>query len=320
MRRAALSAALAGAGLAVAYTLFISAADAITKLIAGAYAAPQLYAVSGAMVAGLSLLADRHPQQRRGLATRCPRAMALRSAATVVAALGFFYAFRLLPFAEVFLFIALMPLMAGLMSGPILGEAVRPAAWAALLCGFIGVMFLFPGGLHGAGPGHLAALLAAASGTLSMVMARYIGLREDAPLAQVFYPNLALCLSMTAALPFVWQVMPLADLAWAAGYALCLFIARWLLVAALRLLPAYTVTPLMNLQFVWMVILGGIAFGEWPGAGTYLGAIAVAGSGLYLVWDRLRPAEHIARRVGGVLPPAASAAKLLARPLGRAPR
>ena len=37
----------------VLYTGFISSADAITKLIAGGYAAPQMYALSGLMVMGL---------------------------------------------------------------------------------------------------------------------------------------------------------------------------------------------------------------------------------------------------------------------------
>ena len=42
--------ALVGAGLAILYTGFISGADAITKLIAGGYAAPQLFAFSGLIV------------------------------------------------------------------------------------------------------------------------------------------------------------------------------------------------------------------------------------------------------------------------------
>jgi len=64
-----------GAGLAVVYTVLISCADAITKLIAGGYAAPQLFALSGAIVVGLSILADRHPSQRKGLTTCVPRAI-----------------------------------------------------------------------------------------------------------------------------------------------------------------------------------------------------------------------------------------------------
>jgi S-adenosylmethionine uptake transporter len=278
-----------GAGLVVIYTAMISSADAITKLIAGGYAAPQLYALSALIVLGLSVLADRHPSQRRGLATRCPRAMALRSVATVVAAVAFFNAFRALPFAEVFLFIGLMPLLAGLMSGPLLGEHVRPVAWAALAAGFVGVMCLFPGGQASVTTGHVWGLLAAVSGTLSMVLARYIGRREANALAQVFYPNLAIFAVMALALPFVWTPMPLADLGWVAGYAACLFAARWLSVVALRLLAAFVVTPLMNLQFVWMVAIGALGFGEVPAAGTWLGVAIVIGSGLFLVWDQFAP-------------------------------
>ena len=122
-----------------------------------------------------------------------------------------------------------------------------------------------------------------------MIMARYIGRYEKNALAQVFYPNAALCLTMALALPFVWVAMPLADLGWVAAYAVCLFLARWILVVALRLLAAYVVTPLMNLQFVWMVILGAIMFGEVPASGIYLGVAIVIGSGLYLIWDQFAP-------------------------------
>lgn len=278
-----------GAGLVVIYTALISSADAITKLIAGGYAAPQLFCLSGLIVVVLSVLADRHGSQRRGLRTRCPRAMALRSGATVLAAVSFFYAFKLLPFAEVFLFIGLMPLLAGLMSGVVLREHVRPAAWMALAAGFVGVACLFPAGLNSMSWGHGFALAAAVFGTFSMIMARYIGRYESNALAQVFYPNLAIFVTMGVALPFVWKPMPMGDLGWVAAYAALLFGARWVVVVALRLLAAYAVTPLMNLQFVWMVLLGAVFFGELPAAGTYLGVAIVIGSGLFLVWDQFTP-------------------------------
>jgi len=218
--------------------------------------------------------------------------MAVRSGATVLACLSFFYAFRYLPFAEVFLFIGLMPILAGLMSGLILREHVRPVAWAALAAGFVGVLCLFPDGLAAVSPGHLWALSAAVFGTLSMVMARYIGRFENNALAQVFYPNLAIFAVMSLALPFVWKPMPMGDFIWVGAYAALLFGARWLLVVALRLLAAYAVTPLMNLQFVWMVALGAVFFGEYPGSGTYLGVAIVIGTGLFLVWDQFTPPEN----------------------------
>lgn len=288
-RRALPAAALTGVVLTLVYTALIATADGITKLFATAYAAPQLFVISGGVVAVLSLAANRRKGRWRGVATRCPRAMALRAGATVLGSVAFFYAFRLLPFAEVFLFIALIPLLAALLSGPMLGETVRPQVWAALGLGTIGVLCLFPAGLGSVGLGHLIAFAAVLLGTVSMLASRYIGQRDDNLLAQVFYPNLALMAVMACALPFVWRSMGLADLGWALAYAVILFGARWVLVAALRLLPAYVVTPLMNLQFLWMVIIGAVAFGEWPGAGVWLGAAIVVTAGTWLVWDQTRP-------------------------------
>jgi drug/metabolite transporter (DMT)-like permease len=164
--------------------------------------------------------------------------------------------------------------------------------WAVLGAGFIGVLCLFPDGIASITWGHVFALSAAVFGTLSMIMARYIGRVESNALAQVLYPNLAIFGTMAVALPFVWTAMPLGDLIWVATYAGLLFVARWLLVVALRLLAAYAVMPLMNLQFVWMVALGALFFQEYPAAGTYLGVAIVIGSGSFLVWDQFTPTDQ----------------------------
>ncbi|MGY9047639.1 hypothetical protein P775_09195 [Puniceibacterium antarcticum] len=277
--------ALLGAALVALYTLMISAADGITKLISQDYAAPQLFALSAAMVLALSWAASHSKRDTGagGLYTRAPRAMALRAGLTVLAAIGFFQAFHLLPFADVFLFIGLMPVIAALLSGPFLGEPLRKEAIAALALGTLGLYCLMPGGLSAAQPGHAWALMAALSGTCSMLCARYIGRFETNALAQVFYPNLAILGVMGAALPFVWRPMSLPDLGWVAAYALFLFGARWISTIALRLLPAYVATALMNLQFVWMVVIGFVAFGEVPDFASMTGVALVITSGLWLV-------------------------------------
>ena len=283
--------AVFGTTFAVLYTLMISSADAITKFIAGGFAAPQLFAVSGTVVALMSWGGSRLRGETGGLRTSCPRAMALRSGLTVVGSVAFFYAFKQLAFAEVFVFIGLIPIFAGLLSGPVLGEGVRPVAWVALCAGFAGVLFLFPQGVASISLGHLIALSATVCGALSMVLARYIGKHEQNALAQVFYPNLSLAIVMTLVLPFVFKPMGATDLAWILAYAGFLFVARWLLVVSLRLMAAYVVTPLMNLQFVWMVVLGALFFGEVPASNIYLGVAIIIGSGGVLIYDQLQPAN-----------------------------
>lgn len=286
----AIKATLAGVVLVLLYTALISSADAITKFVSGNFAAPQLYVLSGTLVASFCLGAEwlkNGSGVMDAVRTTRPWDMAVRAMATVVASVCYFYAFKLLEFSEVFVFIGLMPIFAGLMTGPILREKVSLAVWFALGAGFVGVVCLFPDGVHAISLGHLIAFGATASGTLSMVMARRIGQFESNALAQVFWPNVVLAAVMAVALPFVYRPMALHDLAWIAAYAAFLFFARWVLVIALRLLAAYVVTPLMNLQFVWMVIIGALIFGETTSANVFLGSAIVIGSGLYLIYDQL---------------------------------
>ncbi|MGH1414489.1 MAG: DMT family transporter [Pelagimonas sp.] len=279
-----------GALLVIIYTGMMAGADGITKFIAGGYEAPQLFALSSALVVLMAAGAARVTGGGT-LKVISRKAMIARSVLTVIAALAFFKAFMLLPFADVFLFIGLMPLIAAAMSGPLLGESPRPLAWIALSGGAFGVFFLLPGGVSGAQTGHLWALVAAVTGTGSMLLARVIARVERAPLAQVFWPNLALMLAMGVALPFVWRPMTMVDAGWVVGYAVCLFGARYVVAEALRLLPAYVATPLMNLQFVWMVAIGMVAFNEFPEMGTILGVMLVIASGLWLVVE-----ESLARK------------------------
>lgn len=276
-----------GVGLAICYTAAIAAADGITKHIAGGYEAPQLFALSGVLVAAFCLLIGRPvgtvPKTRQW------RPTAARCVLTIVGSLAFFWAFRLLPLAEVFLFIGLMPVISATLSGPVLGERLSAGTWAALAVGMLGVFFLFPAGWQDIGLGHAVALFAALTGATSLVLSRYVSNREAGNLAQVFYPNLALGLAMGLALPFVWQPMALADVALVGAYSVALFAARWLCVVALRLLPVYVVTLLMSLQFLWMVWMGHRFFGEQPGLHVYVGALIVIGAGVVLVAQQMAP-------------------------------
>lgn len=278
-----------GAGLVVLYTGLISMADAITKQLAAIYQAPQMYVIAGVVVVFLCLMSSGLSSWRGGgthnLSTNCPRAMAIRAGATILATLCFFFAFKRLPFAQVFLFIGLMPLFAALLAGPVLKDCVSPGAWTALVAGFLGVLCLFPQGISEIGFGHLIALAAAFFGTVSIVVSRYIGRFDTQSLPQVYYPNLALLIVMAIALPFVWQPMAFTDLVWASVYGAVLFLARLVLVVALRDIAAHAATSLMKLQFVWMVFIGAFVFGEWPPVSTFLGAAIVIASGLFLVYE-----------------------------------
>ena len=112
------SSAVRGGLVALVVSVLLSTSDATVKFLSGSYSAPQIFAISCGftVVVTLLLAARRNPGRGLGaaLVTSCPWAMALRSLVTVMALLGYFFAFRDLPFAEVYLFIGMSAVFAAL--------------------------------------------------------------------------------------------------------------------------------------------------------------------------------------------------------------
>ena len=295
-----------GVGLLLASTLAATMADGTIKDLSGRIAAPQVFFLSGLMMAVLSLLAAR-AGARLGLGftgcllTRAPGLLLGRSVATVLASVGFFHAIKLLPLAEIFLFVGMMPLMAALLSRWLLNETVPRATLIGLLTGLLGVAMLFPGGFADLSPGHLAGGLGALSGTVSLVLARLMARYEGNTLVQVFYPNLGLALSALLVVPSVWVPMGMGDIAMIAVYSGLLFLARWGMVLVMQRLRVTVALPLMNVQFVWLVAVGFVVFGEVPEAATLIGATLVMAAGIIALTQQAR-IDRMAARSQPVVP------------------
>lgn len=291
--RLRLSPLMAGVLFLLCSTLAATLADGTIKGLSARLAAPQVFFLSGLAMAGFSLIAARAGSglglfTTTCLRTRAPRVLALRSVATVLASVGFFYAIKMLPLAEVFLFIGMMPLISACLSLVILDEAVPLAAMAGLAIGGLGVAMLFPSGFSDLSLGHLAGFGGAAAGTVSLVLGRLMSRYEVNTLVQVFYPNLALGLSAMLLLPAVWHPMTLADLGLVMVYSALLFVARWAMVLVMQRLRAPVALPLMNVQFVWLVAVGFVFFHEVPQTTTLIGAVLVMAAGLIALTQQAR--------------------------------
>jgi drug/metabolite transporter (DMT)-like permease len=274
---------LTGVVLMVIGTLFASGADAALKAVATDYAAPQVLLIAAIMSMMLTLGVNFRGGVGRVVHTGAPVAMAGRCGATVVAAVGFYNAFVLIPFAQVFLFIGAMPLMAAVLSGWILGERAGGRNWLVLGIGFLGLLCLVPTmDTEPYRTGHLYAAVGSLAGTLSVVLSRHIGRHETHSLAQVFLPQLAVAGVMLILLPSVVHPMTQGDFLLVCFYAVMLFCARWILVIVARMLPAWLTLQLLNMQFVWMVALGTLVFHETTGPLVFLGAALIICAGMIL--------------------------------------
>lgn len=294
MNKAASRATLLGILVVAGYTLMAACADGAVKRLSQDVNLAQVFLLSSLLAVGLSMTFRAPSSWTDAFRTTMPGAMAVRSIATVISVSAYFFAFKELSLAAVFPYIAMAPVFAGLMSAPVLKEPIRPAAWVAIVAGVLGILIVGRGGLHGIAAGHVFAFVASLSGTVSIVMARLIGRHEKRSLALVLWPNIAIIAAMLPVAPFVWHSVSAQEYLLIAIYGGLNFYARLLLVHALRLLPAHTVSALLNLHFLWMVVIGYLAFGERPGSALLAGAAIVIGAGLYLIYDQCRPRLELA--------------------------
>lgn len=278
----------AGAGFALLAVVATATTDLLAKILAQGFPLQQVNFLAALVaIAGTWLLSRPwlgNVLGGGGLRTRFPATMALRSLAAVGAAVSFFLAYKHLELTEVFVFSALLPIFAGLMSGPLLGERVAPRHWAALVAAFLGVALTMP--MPGDGQMIWYAMAASGSflGALSLTLARRIGREEQNAAALVFYPQIALALIMALTLPRALVPMGPADLALTALFGIGALVGKLALAAAFSRAPAVVVTPVVNLQFFALLALGYVFFGDVPVPGIYLGAAIVTVAGLYVTF------------------------------------
>lgn len=290
-----------GALLALAAFGVFSSHDAVIKLLAGRYSPVQIVfciALFGFPILLAQLAFERQPGT---LIPRHPWLMVLRGIAVATSGLMAFYAFAVMPMAQVYAILFATPLMITLLAVPVLGERVGPRRALAVLMGMTGVLVVLrPGGTDFA-LGHLAALGAATAGALSSVITRKVG-RIERGSVMLLYAMAGNFMLMGVAMPFVYQPMPGRDVLLMIAVAAMAFLAMRLVIMAYRRAEAVVVAPMQYSQILWAVAFGVLFFEETPDAATLIGAGIVMVSGLYIVLREARGDSSDTRPVQTSLP------------------
>ena len=175
-----------------------------------------------------------------------------------------------------------VPLMIALASATLLGEKLDAARWAAIIAGFAGVLVIVhPWGaeFH---PAMLASLANAMLYAVFMMMTRRLA-AYDSPETIQYLPALGAAIGLTPFALAAWEP-PSGWLEWTVACLLGVLggVGHYLLALAHRYAPSSVIAPFLYQQVVYMALFGYLVFGDVPGAGVWLGAPIVIGSGLYL--------------------------------------
>ena len=194
-----------------------------------------------------------------------------------------------LPTAAVISFVS--PFITTALAGVMLGEQVGAHRWAAVAVGFLGALFILR---PGSGVVHLASFLVLISATcnaLYQILTRRLAARDSAETSNTYIAVVGFALS-SLLLPLVWEApRSLLDFLLLTSLGIFGGFGHYFIVKALEWGPAAVVAPLNYGQLIGTVIIGYLAFGEFPDAATWFGAVVIIASGLYIFYRERRRAR-----------------------------
>lgn len=273
-------------GILTAFAAFLiySLSDASVKLIEGGlspYESAFLGAVFG--LSAIPFMLKRGDRWTVVFETHKRRLWLMRFVATGIATAASVTAFTLLPMAEAFALIFLLPSFVTILSVIALREKVGVKRWSAVVIGFIGVLAVLRPGFRELGTGHVAALVTAVGAAVNIIGMRAAGPGESR--AALYGSNvfgvLVIC-GVAMAPVFAWPTTEQWLLL--ACYGLLAAFANVLLMIATQSAPAAYIGPTQYSQMLWGILLGYLIFGDGVDAPMIVGMALIVASGLLTLW------------------------------------
>lgn len=257
--------------------------DALAKHLSQSY--PSLQVV-WARYAGQTVLVSLFFLPRMGsvLRTRRPGLQLLRSLLQFGATAFFFLSLAHIGLAEATAITDVNPVLITLGAALFLGERLGPRRIAGVIMALIGAMIIIRPGMGVFQPAALLPLACATCFAGYALTTRFVG-DTEAPATSLMYS--AMFGTIVTSVMMIWWFEPIAtaDL-W--GFALIGVIGtagQFLLIRAYTIAEAGAIAPFGYVGILYATIWGVVFFDEWPDGWTIVGALVIAGAGLY-VWHR----------------------------------
>ena len=271
--------------LIVASGFSLAGMDALAKLLA--INAPVIMVLWGRYFFHTAITFVAYGAKTRSLGflrARRPGLQLLRAGALFGATFFLYQAVTRMPLGDAAAIQFLAPVLVTAFSGLLLGEQVGPRRWAAVACGFVGVLLVARPGSGVFGWVALLPLATAVLLAIYMIMTRIIRTRDN-PAATTFYSTAVGALVLSALVPFVWQDLTAWQWALMVAMGAAGALGHFMLVKAFHSAEASALAPFTYSHVVAAIIWGYLLFGDVPSGWTFAGAGLVIASGLY-VWYR----------------------------------
>ncbi len=212
-----------------------------------------------------------------------------RGLCAIVSAIAFVFALAHVPLADAVAVTFVAPFLVTILGAAALRETVGIRRWAAVLAGFIGTLVVIRPGEGVFHPAIFLVILAASAFALRQILSRHLG-NGDRTETTVTYTALTSVLCLALPLPFFWQTpTESTQFLLMAAMAILAATGEFLIIRALEIAFAVVLAPAHYSLIIYSTFWGFVVFGDFPDLWTWVGALIVVSSGLYVI---LREARH----------------------------
>lgn len=263
--------------------------DMFMKMMATEMPLAQLLFLRGVLASAVvAVLAWRMGAFRVRISGRDARLIALRTGAEICASYLFFMALFNMPLANVTAIMQALPLVITLVAAVFLRDPVGWRRLAAVAVGFCGVLLIVRPGTDGFNPFALFGLAAVCAVTLRDLTTHRLS--RDVPSMLVTFMTSITVMGVfgLVSLTAPWAPVEARDMGLIAAAAGFVIAGSLFSVMVMRVGEISFSAPFRYTAIIWALILGWVAFGEWPEPLTLLGAGVVVGSGLFTLYREAR--------------------------------
>lgn len=207
--------------------------------------------------------------------------VALRTLGEVAAAFFFISALFHMPLANATAILQVLPLTVSLAAALFLGDTLGWRRVSAIAVGFCGVMLIVQPGASGFKSYALYALLAVAAITLRDLSTRRLDGSVPTMIVVLFGSLGVMCLGGALGPGEVWLALDVRATFLLIASALFILAAYVCSVAVMRIGDVAAVAPFRFTGLLWALVLGYLAFGEFPEPVTLIGASIVVATGAF---------------------------------------
>ena len=195
-----------------------------------------------------------------------------------------FWAYALLPMADVTALLFASPLFVTALSPALLKEKIDRFRWSAVIVGFGGILLIAKPSISMLfNPASVIGLAGALCMALVDMALRNLGKTDD-PLTTVFYFILVGVVISGPYTLILGSVPDMNILPWIIGIGIFTVIQQVAKTTAFRFAEASFLAPYTYTAIVWATLSGWILWKDFPSFTVLMGTLVVIGSNLFIVW------------------------------------